>query len=80
MGPGGPRLTELARRVKDRLEQVPGLGGVSWDLGGSQPTLDIIPDRARLSEYGLSVAELMSVVWATHAPHRPTRSPFSLQR
>ena len=78
LGPGGPELEDLARRVKERLEQVPGLTRVVTDLEDSAPTLEIRADRQRLSEFGLSTAELMGVVWATRREGEAARHPFRL--
>jgi multidrug efflux pump subunit AcrB/ABC-type multidrug transport system ATPase subunit len=78
LGPGGPVLEDVARRVEERLEQVPGLTRIVSDLAGSQPTLEIRADRQRLGEYGLSTFELMSVVWATRREGESARYPFRL--
>ncbi len=78
IGPGGPELEDVARRVEERLGQVPGLTSIVSDLGGSQPTLEIRADRQRLGEYGLSTFELMSVVWATRREGESARYPFRL--
>jgi multidrug efflux pump subunit AcrB/ABC-type multidrug transport system ATPase subunit len=77
-GPGGQELWDLARRVKEQLEQVPGIVAVVTDLEATRPTLEIRPDRQALARHGLSTWELMSVVWATRREGEPARYPFKL--
>lgn len=78
IGAGGPELADVARRAFERLEQVPGIVGVRSDLGRSQPSIEIRPDRDRLAEFGLTTAELMGLVWATKREGSAALHPFRL--
>ena len=77
-GPGGEDLVALAQVVRDRLQQVQGIGSVTWDVDGSRPTLEVWPDRERLAEHGMSTAELVGVIWATRREGERARYPFRL--
>ena len=46
-----------ARQVKEKLEKIDGLNGVSIDLPAAQKEIRVIPDQKRLSLLGLSSAD-----------------------
>ncbi len=64
-GPPGRQLTDLARRARDVLEQIPGVMRVTWDVGTSRPTIEVRPDRERLAELGLPPSTVLAMLWTT---------------
>ena len=51
-------VTEIARRkIKERLETVPGVGAVSL-VGGRTRAMNVIVDTDKLASYGLSIADV----------------------
>jgi len=63
-GSGTPEeLANLADRVRDDLESLPGVGNVSV-LGSQKKQLEIILDRTALQYYGVSPTTLLGVVKA----------------
>ena len=51
-------FNDLGRRVVGRLSQIPGLVNVDTDMRLDNPQLDIIVDRERASDLGISVADV----------------------
>ena len=49
---------EVSRRVVDRLRRVPGLVNVDSDMRLDNPQLDIVIDRERAADLGISVADV----------------------
>ena len=64
IGPNLETLTRLAARVRDEMNQVPGVAdlGVFPVLG--QPNLNIKVDRAKAARYGLNSGDVNSVIQA----------------
>ena len=53
------QMIQAARRIKDRLESVPGI--LKVDIGGDRKeVLEILVDAAAIEAYGLDPAMLMS--------------------
>lgn len=52
--------------VQERMERVPGIGGVSV-YGGSKPQMRITVDPARMAQYGLTISTLVDRLRAANA-------------
>ena len=52
--------------IQERMERVPGIGGVSV-YGGSKPQMRITVDPARMAQYGLTVPEVVDRLRAANA-------------
>jgi HAE1 family hydrophobic/amphiphilic exporter-1 len=61
-GPELERLAKLSRLLSGRLRAVEGVVGVRSDFEGGALNLEVIPDRASLSEQGLTPAQLADAV------------------
>ena len=57
-GPDLPLLQQLANRIGEVLEKVPGATDVRVEQGAGLTYLRILPDRARLARYGLTVEDV----------------------
>jgi heavy metal efflux system protein len=55
-------LEEKARRVKETLAQVRGITHVVIVRELGQPSLTIVPDRAKIARYGLNVADINTLI------------------
>jgi cobalt-zinc-cadmium resistance protein CzcA len=55
-------LVELAERVKDVVSGVPGAADTGIEQATGLPMLSVVPDRERLSYYGLDVASVQQVL------------------
>ncbi len=56
------RGREIAERIKQGMEQIPGLVDISLNVRQGSPELQIVPRRDRLNDVGLSVFQLASIV------------------
>jgi HAE1 family hydrophobic/amphiphilic exporter-1 len=56
------RVADLARQVKERLDQVPGLGPLDLDLRLELPQLEMEPARERLRSVGLTTRDVALAV------------------
>ena len=61
-GPDLERVAELAGRMRERLEDIEGMGRLDLDLQLDLPQLDIEVDRVRTAEAGLSSADVAFAV------------------
>lgn len=52
--------------IQDRMERVPGIGGVNV-YGGAKPQMRITVDPARMAQYGLTIPEMLTQLRATNA-------------
>ena len=52
--------------VKDRIERVPGVGGVSI-YGGSEREIEVVAEPALLARYGLTVAQVLATLRQANA-------------
>jgi cobalt-zinc-cadmium resistance protein CzcA len=55
---------EIAREIREIIEEIPGAGDVELDLAGTSPVLKIEPRPEALIRYGTSVAEVFETVAA----------------
>jgi cobalt-zinc-cadmium resistance protein CzcA len=55
-------LQQLSDKIKDAIEDVPGVAQLSSDQLGGQSQLQIEIDRARAARYGLNAADIQNVV------------------
>jgi heavy metal efflux system protein len=55
-------LEEKARQVKEKLGQVRGISHVVIVRELGQPSLTIVPDRAKIARYGLNVADINTLI------------------
>lgn len=62
IGPNLERLDELQQRVSQTLSSLPGIQNVRSNFVTGAPELQVIPNRERLAEVGLSEAELGTTV------------------
>jgi len=56
------RVAELAAQLKERLDQVPGLGALDLDLQLELPQLEMKPSRERLRSLGLTTRDVALAV------------------
>lgn len=56
------QLARVADRVAAALAQVPGAADVKVEPVGGLPMLTIVPDRARMARYGLTLGEVQDLV------------------
>jgi HAE1 family hydrophobic/amphiphilic exporter-1 len=56
------RVAELAEQLKQRLDQVPGLGPLDLDLQLQLPQLEMVPSRERLRSLGLTTRDVALAV------------------
>jgi cobalt-zinc-cadmium resistance protein CzcA len=56
------KLQEYANRIVEVIRTVPGAADVSTDLLLGQPQIQISVDRAAIARYGLSVADIQTVI------------------
>jgi HAE1 family hydrophobic/amphiphilic exporter-1 len=56
------RVAELAEQLKERLDQVPGLGTLDLDLQLELPQLEMVPARERLRNLGLTTRDVALAV------------------
>ncbi len=57
-------LEEKARQVRRAMSQVPGITHIVIVQELGQPSLTIVPDRAKIARYGLNVADINALVEA----------------
>jgi cobalt-zinc-cadmium resistance protein CzcA len=55
-------LAEKAAQVKDILMKTPGITEITVVKETGQPTLTIVPDRAKLARYGLNVSDINTLI------------------
>ena len=55
-------LEDKAKQVKDVISKVPGIGHIVLVRELGQPSLTIVPDRAKIARYGLNVADVNTLV------------------
>ena len=55
-------LRDKANEISAAIENVPGLVDLSVEQSFGQPQVQIIPDRAACSRYGISVGEIQELV------------------
>ena len=55
-------LEDRAKQVKDVISKVPGIGHIVLVRELGQPSLTIVPDRAKIARYGLNVADVNTLV------------------
>ena len=56
------KLQQLANQIVDAIRTVPGAADVGTDLLLGQPQIQITVDRAAIARYGLSVADIQTVI------------------
>jgi Cu(I)/Ag(I) efflux system membrane protein CusA/SilA len=61
-GPDLAKLEPLARRIETAVKSVPGASSVFAERVTGAYYLDIDPDRAALARYGLTIADIQSVI------------------
>jgi HAE1 family hydrophobic/amphiphilic exporter-1 len=64
IGPDLEQLSQLEQQVTQQIAALPGVANVRSDFVAGAPELQVIPQRERLAEVGLSEAELGSMVEA----------------
>ena len=62
LGPNLLQNRQLAERIKSRMEKIPGLVDVSLNVRENTPQLLILPDRERLNDFKLSVAQVAQII------------------
>ncbi|HEV8039561.1 MAG TPA: CusA/CzcA family heavy metal efflux RND transporter [Bryobacteraceae bacterium] len=55
-------LEDKAKQVKDVISKVPGIGHIVLVRELGQPSLTIVPDRAKIARYGLNIADVNTLV------------------
>jgi cobalt-zinc-cadmium resistance protein CzcA len=55
-------LEDKAKQVKDIISKVPGIGHIVLVRELGQPSLTIVPDRAKIARYGLNVADVNTLI------------------
>ena len=55
-------LRSKSVEIADAIQDVPGLVDLATEQGFGQPQIQIIPDRAACSRYGVSVAEVLELI------------------
>jgi cobalt-zinc-cadmium resistance protein CzcA len=55
-------LEDKAKQVKDVISKVPGIGHIVLVRELGQPSLTIVPDRAKIARYGLNVSDVNTLV------------------
>ncbi|MBZ5593109.1 MAG: CusA/CzcA family heavy metal efflux RND transporter [Acidobacteriia bacterium] len=55
-------LEEKAKQVKDIISKVPGIGHIVLLRELGQPSLTIVPDRAKIARYGLNVSDINTLI------------------
>ena len=55
-------LEDKAKQVKNVISKVPGIGHVVLVRELGQPSLTIVPDRAKIARYGLNVADVNTLI------------------
>jgi len=55
-------LEDRAKQVKDVISKVPGIGHIVLVRELGQPSLTIVPDRAKIARYGLNVSDVNTLV------------------
>ena len=55
-------LEDKAKQVKDVISKVPGIGHIVLVRELGQPSLTIVPDRAKIARYGLNVADVNTLI------------------
>ncbi len=63
-GPELDRLVELSDQMADRIAQVPGIVDVNTTFDSGKPQVDVIIDRDRAADLGISVKDLGSAIQA----------------
>jgi len=61
-GPDLNLLADKAAQVKDILNKTPGITEITVVKETGQPSLTIIPDRAKLARYGLNVSDINTLI------------------
>ncbi len=61
-GPDLNLLAEKASQVKDILNKTPGITEITVVKETGQPSLTIVPDRAKLARYGLNVSDINTLI------------------
>ena len=61
-GPDLNLLAEKAAQVKDILAKTPGITEITVVKETGQPSLTIVPDRAKLARYGLNVSDINTLI------------------
>jgi heavy metal efflux system protein len=55
-------LEDKAKQVKDVISKVPGIGHIVLVRELGQPSLTIVPDRAKIARYGLNVSDVNTLI------------------
>ena len=55
-------LEDKAKQVKDVISKVPGIGHIVLVRELGQPSLTIVPDRAKIARYGLNIADVNTLI------------------
>ncbi|HYK89543.1 MAG TPA: CusA/CzcA family heavy metal efflux RND transporter, partial [Acidobacteriota bacterium] len=61
-GPELSTLEEKAREVKQVISKVPGITNIAIVQELGQPSLTVVPDREKIAQYGLNVADINTIV------------------
>ena len=64
IGPELKQLEDIARQVKNIMEDIPGVTGLGIFYTLGQPNLNIVIDREKAARYGLNAAEVNAVIEA----------------
>jgi cobalt-zinc-cadmium resistance protein CzcA len=61
-GPDLSTLEEKAREVKKLISAVPGITDITIVQELGQPSLNIVPDRQKIAQYGLNVSDINTII------------------
>ncbi len=85
-GPDEQTRRQTAEQVEKLFKSVPYIVDVDNSFGTARPTLQLVPDRAKLDQYGLSERQLFDSIGALlgnttvgHAPRGADRDPLPIE-
>ncbi len=85
-GPDEQTRRKTAEQVEQLFKSVPYIADVDNSFGAPRPTLQLVPDRAKLDQYGLSERQLFDSIGALlgnttvgHAPRGSDRDPLPIE-
>ncbi|WP_374282494.1 efflux RND transporter permease subunit [Novosphingobium sp.] len=85
-GPDEQTRRQTAEQVEKLFRSVPYIVDVDNSFGAPRPTLQLVPDRAKLDQYGLSERQLFDSIGALlgnttvgHAPRGADRDPLPIE-
>ncbi len=85
-GPDEQTRRQTAEQVEKLFKSVPYIVDVDNSFGAPRPTLQLVPDRAKLDQYGLSERQLFDSIGALlgnttvgHAPRGADRDPLPIE-